>query len=80
MLKSKLEKEVISFKVQAGKDDKVFGRISQKQIKDALSKLGYNIDKKNIQIGDQVSSLGYHDIDVVLYKDIIAKIKIKLEK
>ena len=80
LLKKELEKKTLSFKVQVGKDDKVFGRISQKQIKDELNALGYTIDKKQIIINDSVSSLGYHNIDIELYKDVIAKIKIKLEK
>lgn len=79
VLKEKLEKLELDFKVQVGKEDRVFGRISQKQVKEKLSDLGYNIDKKQIVI-DGCASLGYHYINVELYKDIIAKIRIKLEK
>ena len=39
----------------------------------------YNIDKKQIVI-DGCASLGYHYINIELYKDIIAKVRIKLEK
>ena len=70
VLKEKLEKLELDFKVQVGKEDRVFGRISQKQ---------YNIDKKQIVI-DGCASLGYHYINIELYKDIIAKVRIKLEK
>ncbi len=80
MLKKALEKKTLTFKVQVGKDDKVFGRISQKQIKDELSELGFSIDKKQIIVNDSVSSLGYHNIDIELYKDVVAQVKIKLEK
>ena len=38
-----------------------------------------NIDKKQIVI-DGCASLGYHYINIELYKDIIAKVRIKLEK
>ena len=79
-LKKELEKLTLNFKVQVGKEDKVFGRISQKQVKDELTKLGYEVDKKHILINESVSSLGFHYIEIELYKGIIAKIKIKLEK
>ena len=79
-LKDKLEKLELVFKVKVGNNDKVFGRISQKQVKEELDKLGYEIDKKQINIGDNVDYLGYHYISVNLYKEIISKIKIKLEK
>lgn len=80
MLKSKLENVELVFKVKVGNNDKVFGRISPKQVKEELDKLGYDIDKKQINIGDSVACLGYHNISITLYKEVIAKVKVKLEK
>lgn len=79
-VKQQIEKEVLTFKVQVGKDEKVFGRISSKQIKDELSKKGFEIDKKQVIINNNFCCLGYYDVDINLYKDVIARIKIKLEK
>lgn len=79
-LKEIIEKLTLTFKVQVGKDERVFGRISQKQIKDELAKKGYEIDKKQVVIQDSVSCLGFHNIDINLYKGVIAKLRIKLEK
>ena len=45
-IKDKIEKETIKFTVKVGKDSKVFGSISTKQISEELKKIGYNIDKK----------------------------------
>ena len=80
MLKSKLENIELVFKVKVGNNDKVFGRISPKQVKEELYKLGYDIDKKQINIDDSVACLGYHTILIILYKEIVAKVKVKLEK
>lgn len=79
-VKAKLEKEVISFKVKAGKDDKVFGSISAKQIKEELAKKGYTIDKKQILLEENLTTLGYHDVKINLYKDIMAKVKVSMNK
>lgn len=73
--KEKLEKLAISFNAKAGKMDKMFGSISSKQIKEELDKLGYNIDKKNIKM-ESINSFGYHDVDIILYKEVVAKIKV----
>ena len=78
--KEKMEKLALSFKVKTGKDDKVFGSISPKQIKEELEKLGYNIDKKDIIAESSLASLGYHDVKITLYKKTFAKIKIHIEK
>ena len=80
ILKETLEKIELDFTVKTGKDDRVFGSISPKQIKDEIEKKGYNIDKKQIEFDHNISSLGYHDIKINLYKDIFAKIKVKLQK
>lgn len=77
--KEKLEKLTISFNAKAGKMDKMFGSISSKQIKEELDKLGYNIDKKNIKM-ESINSFGYHDVDIILYKEVIAKIKVHVER
>ncbi len=79
-MKEKLEKIELDFTVKTGKDDRVFGSISPKQIKDELENKGYNVDKKQIEFDHTISSLGYHDVKINLYKDIFAKIKVKLQK
>lgn len=78
--KKELEKEELVFIVKTGKGDQVFGSISAKQIKEELDKKGYNIDKKQIVFDHTLSSLGYHDVIINLYKDINVKIKVKLQK
>lgn len=70
----------IVFKVKTGKMDKVFGSVSSKQIKEELDKHGINIDKKQIDVKDGLTTLGYHDVKIELYKDVIGVVKVKLEK
>ena len=80
MLKKDLAKITLTFKVKTGKDDRVFGSVSAKQIKDALTEKGFKIDKKDIDLDYNITSLGFHNIKINIYKDIIAEIRIKLEK
>ena len=79
-LKEKLEIVTLTFKVKTGDNDKVFGSISIKQIKEALKEKGYDFDKSMIKLTSSPSSLGFHNIEVELYKNIIAKVKIHLVK
>lgn len=80
MLKTKLEKLNISFKVKTGNQDRVFGSVSAKQIVEELKNKGYNVDKKQVKIDNTISSLGFHNVDVELHKKVIAKLKIELKK
>lgn len=79
-IKQEIEKLKIDFKVKTGKEDKVFGSISTKQISEKLNELGYQIDKKKIEIDHDINTLGTHDININLHKKVIAILKINLIK
>lgn len=79
-LKSKLEKEKLVFKVKVGEKDKVFGSISHKQIFLLLKEKDYNIKKEQIEITNSINSLGIHNIKIHLHKEVIAELKINVEK
>lgn len=79
-IKNKLNDKIIEFKVKTGKDDKVFGTVSSKQISDKLKEMGYKIDKKNIKVTDAISSLGITNVAVELHKNVKFNIKINLLK
>ena len=79
LLKSKLEKTNIKFKVKTGKDGRMFGTITTKQISDELKKLGYEIDKRKITCDHTIESLGSHIVDIELHKKVVARVNITVE-
>lgn len=80
ILKEKLEKEEFLFKVKTGEGDRVFGSVSPKQLKDELHKKGYKIEKRQIEMMSNLASLGYHNVNIILYKNIKATIQVHLVK
>ena len=80
LLKKELTKEVLEFKVKTGAQDKVFGSISVKQIKDALEKKNYSIEKSQIKLNSPISTLGFHHIQIALFPGVEATIKIHVIK
>ena len=79
-IKEQLEKLKINIKVKVGKEDKVFGSVSTKQIVTELKKLNFDIDKNKIKITTPLSSLGTHVVAIELHKKVIANLKINLIK
>ncbi len=79
-LKEKLAKVTLEFKVKTGEQDKVFGSVSVKQIKESLTNLGYKIEKNAIDIVNPLATLGFHTVKINLYSNIIAEIKVHLIK
>lgn len=78
-LKKKLEDVTLVFTSKAGKMDKMFGSISSKQVKDELNKIGYNFDKKQFKM-ENITSFGFHNVEIILYKDIIGKVRVEVRK
>lgn len=79
-LKDKLSKITLKFKVKTGKDGKVFGQISTKQISSELFKKGIDVDKKKIKIDVPINNLGVTNVEIMLHKKVIATLKIELQK
>lgn len=79
-VKEELERTKISFKVKTGEHDRVFGSVSTKQITNELKGKGFNIDKKQIRLDHELMSLGTHNVDIILHKQVVATVKIVLTK
>lgn len=79
-IKNKLENKIINFKVKTGTQDKVFGKISTKQIADELKKQGFLIDKKAIKLNNDIDVLGMHEVEIWLHKKVNFKINVNLVK
>ena len=78
-LKKEIEKKTFELQAKTGKEGRMFGQISVKQIKEALSKEGYDIDKKQIHLDHPIQSLGMHYVDIELHKKVIAKMKVHVK-
>lgn len=79
-IKDELEKIKIEFKVKTGKQDMMFGQISIKQIKKELEIKGFNIDKTQILLEHPIMSLGTHNVEIELHKEVKAVLKVIVSK
>lgn len=69
-IKKEIENKKIVFTVKSGKDEKIFGTISSKQISEELKKMGYNIDKKTIVMDHIIDTLGTHKVVAKVHKRV----------
>lgn len=71
----KLAGVTIKVGAKAGENGKIFGSVTTIQIAEALSKAGYQVERKNIEIeGDGIKQLGNYTAKVRLYKEVVANI------
>lgn len=78
-LKEQLEKDKLVFVTKSGKNGKIFGTISTKQIHEGLIKKGYKIDKKTIKCDHVIDTLGTHIVDLNVHKKVTIKLKVNVE-
>jgi ribosomal protein L9 len=76
-LKGKIEALPVKVFVKIGDNGKLFGKISTKQVAEEFKKQhGIEIDKRKIQLTDEINSLGNHKVSVKLHKDVNAEIEV----
>ena len=75
----KLEDAVVKVGAKVGENGKIFGSVTNLQLADALQKLGFEVERKNIQIiNEPIKEIGTFDAKVKLYKDIVSEIKFEV--
>lgn len=75
-----LEKVSVTIPVQVGEEDKIFGSVTAQMIADQLKEKGYEIDKRKIEMDEQIKTLGIYNVKIRLYQDISATIKVWVVK
>ncbi len=78
-LAKKLEGITLTFKVKTGREGKLFGAVSLKQVAEELAKLGIEIDKRKFVDKGPLDELGFHHIGVELYKGVIGKVHVEIK-
>lgn len=79
-LKEKLESAEITIEMPAGSNGKLYGAVTATVIADALAKLGFEIERKRIEIpGLTIKSVGNYHATVKLYEAAVAEIKISVK-
>lgn len=78
-LKSKLETTLIVVEKKAGADGRLFGSVTSGDIADALGKRGFEIDKKKVELSDNLKNQGVYTVNVRVFPEMIAKLKVEVK-
>jgi len=76
-----IEAKVFEIGAKAGTTDKIFGSVTNVQLANKLKEdLGIDIDRKIIEIEEEVKTLGTHKALVKLHKDVVATMTFEVVK
>ncbi len=79
-LKEELEKLKVEIKVKAG-DGKIFGSVTANDIAKTLKKdYKQDIDKKKIELKENIKDIGTHEVGIRVFPEIVANIKVVVKE
>lgn len=80
-LKEKIENTKVKIIAKTGEGDRLFGSITSMDIEKALKdQHGLDVDKKKIEMKDNIKSLGTFNVVVKVYPDINANLEVIVDK
>lgn len=80
-LKAALEGKMVTIKAKSGEGDKLFGSITSMDIASAIQdQLGQDVDKKKIELKENIKTLGMLTVPVRVYPEVTADLKVNIER
>lgn len=77
----KLGAVTVTVKMRGGDNGgKMFGSVTGENISEALAEMGFDIDKKKIDIKEAIRDFGDFEVTARVYPEISAKVKIRVER
>ena len=79
-LVNKISKIELTFEMQVGDEEKMFGAVTTKDIQTALEEKGISIDRSALMLDESIKALGIYHIPVNLAGELTTEIKIYVIK
>ena len=77
-IKGRLEAEPVNVGVRSGEGGRLFGAVTVSDIAAALEAIGAPVDKRRIEVGNPIKSLGAHDVTVRVHPEVSATVRLNV--
>ena len=68
----------VQIEKRVGDQGHLFGSVTANEIADALAAKGIEVDKRRIELAQPIKSIGVHDVEVRLHRDVTAQIQVEV--
>lgn len=76
----KLEQQELTFKMPAGEGGRLFGSVTPSDIAGKLVELGFSVEKKKIELPEQIKSVGRFIVEIRLHPGVKAEVPVIVEQ
>ena len=77
-LAQRVEAMDIEIARRVGENETMYGSVTSADIAAALAAKGFEVDKRKIQLGDAIKSVGEHTVAVKVHREVTAQVKVKV--
>jgi large subunit ribosomal protein L9 len=70
---------VLTFHQKVGENNQLFGSVTAKDIADALEVQKYHIDRRRVELEAPIRTLGEHQVNLRLHRDVTIPVKVVVE-
>lgn len=79
-LAARLAETQVTLRAKTGAQGRLYGAITAQDITDALAdKLGQKIDRRRVELGEPIRSLGEHKVAVRVARDLVPHVTVNVE-
>ncbi len=76
----KVSAVTLTIEAQVGKDDKMFGSVTAKDIAEGLATQGFTVDRRKIQLAQPIKELGTVTVPIKMPREVTATVTIRVVK
>jgi large subunit ribosomal protein L9 len=78
-LVKELEKVEVVVEAKVGEENRIFGTVTPTQVAVQLAKQGFEIDRRLIEINEEIKMIGIYSATVRLSSEAIAQVRVRVE-
>lgn len=78
-IKEELENTEVLVLAKVGEENRIFGTVTSQQVAVKLADQGFDIDRRDIELLEDIRVLGVYTAKVKLHKDIVADLAVRVE-
>jgi len=75
-LRKRIQATPLETTAQAGEGGRLFGSVTSQQIAALLKAKGFEIDRRKIDLGEPIKTIGEHSVSIKLRREFVARVKL----
>lgn len=74
-----LQGKIISLAAKCGEGGRLYGTITKQDIADKLAEMGYELDRRHIQIDEDIKAVGEYEAEVRLHAEVTVPFTVEIK-